>query len=670
MIPNTMDARLPVRNVSVIRLVGGILLVFCGCLLPFSLLNATNESSLNRIARLSQEAPRTPATVDALIDLAADYGRAKLDSSILALEEALRLADRLGDDEGELETLRQLTISTKNARRFDEAISYGLQGLRLSKKLGRPEIETALLNTMGTAFSRSQRPDSAVMYYYESLEKSLQRDDKEMVAKVYNNLGIFFTSAAHQSLPDAKKNFLKSYEIIQEGQDLNAQLRGLLNLGAVYGQLEEFDSAYYFLELGAEISRETKRERYLAQFLTNIAASKQVQERNDEALSLLKEVLVLKSVRNDPSYLVSIMVDIGVSLSEQKNYVESLSYYRRALEEVRLHQLKDYHIGMYGDMANIFEGMGRLDSAVLYLRRRDKAKEDYFNESKARAIEDANVKYETLVQEKKLLLTENERIAREQERNSAIAVSGLLGLFLILGYLAYQSKQRTNKRLSIKNEIIAKKESEKTLLLRELHHRVKNNLQLISSLLNLQAYRLQDKEAASAVKEGQARVEAMAMIHRQLYLKEEETKISLPDYLENMMQNLLYAFGAQNGKVKVEQEVEDLAIDADLAIPLGLIINELLTNSFKYAFRDTPKPVLTITAKVLPSGLLSVLVADNGPGISSDTDRKQSFGMEMVKSLAKQMKAHLEINHDEGFTVSLDIPFHTSVAPPTSPYHA
>ncbi|MEO0639702.1 MAG: sensor histidine kinase, partial [Bacteroidota bacterium] len=232
-----------------------------------------------------------------------------------------------------------------------------------------------------------------------------------------------------------------------------------------------------------------------------------------------------------------------------------------------------------------------------------------------------------------------------------------LVIILVAGGYVYLQKRRDNIQLSQQKQVIQRREREKALLLRELHHRVKNNLQLISSLLNLQAYQLDDEEAALAVKEGQTRVEAMAIIHRDLYLKNDQTQIAVHQYLPQIMDNVLSSFGALGRSVQTETKVDELEIEADLAIPLGLIVNELLTNSLKYAFSDHSNPQLRLRAHVLDEDTLYLEVADNGPGEKGlSSEQMPSFGSDMVQALAQQIDASLKIENTEGWRTELQIP--------------
>ena len=136
---------------------------------------------------------------------------------------------------------------------------------------------------------------------------------------------------------------------------------------------------------------------------------------------------------------------------------------------------------------------------------------------------------------------------------------------------------------------------EREVLLKEIHHRVKNNLQIISSLLNLQARFIKDKSAVDAVQEGRNRVKSMALIHQKLYQQDNIQGINMPEYIENLSRALLTSYKIKGDRITVDRKVDAIYLDIDTAIPLGLIINELLTNSLKYAFPENEKGELKIS---------------------------------------------------------------------------
>ncbi|MDA3878780.1 MAG: sensor histidine kinase [Prolixibacteraceae bacterium] len=235
--------------------------------------------------------------------------------------------------------------------------------------------------------------------------------------------------------------------------------------------------------------------------------------------------------------------------------------------------------------------------------------------------------------------------------------SGIV-VFLVLVFLLMRKNQRIsefNHRLNLQKQLLENSEKEKSLLLRELNHRVKNNLQMVSSLLNLQARQLDGHPAAEALKAGRYRVEALTLIHQKLYREDVETKIDLKEYVDELSNNLVMNFG-QNFQLNLE--LDSMLIKIDRAIPVGLIINELVTNALKYSGVKQVFPVLSIILKH-KDGKGIIIIKDNGEGLSDDFDftKTTSFGIKLVNSLVKQLNGTIEWDNQGGTTwnVSFDI---------------
>jgi PAS domain S-box-containing protein len=189
--------------------------------------------------------------------------------------------------------------------------------------------------------------------------------------------------------------------------------------------------------------------------------------------------------------------------------------------------------------------------------------------------------------------------------------------------------------------------AEKEVLLREIHHRVKNNLQIIVSLLHLQENTV-DKEVGDILKESEGRVKSMAIVHEKLYQSPNFTDIDFKQYIEKLVYEILYTYGIKIGTIEVQLDIEDININIDTAIPLGLIINELITNSVKYAFPQK-EGNLAIKLKSLPEQM-ELTIADDGIGIPKDFDLKNSetLGLQLVNNLVNQLDGELKLNRDEG----------------------
>ncbi len=190
---------------------------------------------------------------------------------------------------------------------------------------------------------------------------------------------------------------------------------------------------------------------------------------------------------------------------------------------------------------------------------------------------------------------------------------------------------------------------EKEMLIKEIHHRVKNNLLIISSLLELQSYYITDKADLDFFRESQTRADSMAIIHERLYQSTDLKKIDFGDYIFSLANDLLDVYAISPERIKLEIDAVDIMLDINTAIPLGLITNELITNSLKYAFPDNKKG--TITLKIYKTDdIFTFTVKDNGIGLPKDLDYKNSdtLGLELVNNLTEQIDGKLEFNTENG----------------------
>jgi PAS domain S-box-containing protein len=192
---------------------------------------------------------------------------------------------------------------------------------------------------------------------------------------------------------------------------------------------------------------------------------------------------------------------------------------------------------------------------------------------------------------------------------------------------------------------------EKEVMLKEIHHRVKNNMQIISSLINLQASGIKDKETEMMLKSSQNRIKSMAIIHERLYQSEDFTRVDLNEYVRSLTSHLLLTYGVDRKKVRFHTEIKDIFLDINRAVPCGLIINELLTNSLKHAFPNGKKGNIKIAVHHLEDQKTELLVSDNGVGIPEDMDvrKTDSLGMTLVKILSEdQLKGSLRLDKTKG----------------------
>ncbi len=261
---------------------------------------------------------------------------------------------------------------------------------------------------------------------------------------------------------------------------------------------------------------------------------------------------------------------------------------------------------------------------------------------------------------KEALSRENDLQTNQLAKKKQIAwlLTGGIGLLMLSAFSIFTLYQKQKK----KNIVIQKQAANLEILMKEIHHRVKNNMQIVSSLLDLQSISIKDQHASDAVKEGKNRVQSMALIHQNLYTEDNLKGIKAKQYINNLLQNLCDSYNISNDKIKIHSNIEDLNLDVDTMIPIGLILNELLTNAFKYAFPQDAVHNANTTG-VLEIALreenkqLQLSVKDNGPGFPLELDAKttKSFGLRMIRAFAQKLKAVVEIKNDNGASIKINI---------------
>jgi PAS domain S-box-containing protein len=228
--------------------------------------------------------------------------------------------------------------------------------------------------------------------------------------------------------------------------------------------------------------------------------------------------------------------------------------------------------------------------------------------------------------------------------------------------LAKKVKERTadleRTTVLLQDEIIFHQDSEKKIqasldekvvLLHEIHHRVKNNLQIIISLLNLQSRYIEDEQTQRLIRESQNRVRAMALVHEKLCSSTDISKIDLDDYIRFLGNNLFGFYGVKGKRIILITDIQDILVEINTAIPVGLIINELVSNTLKYAFPDGRKGEIFIAIK-REDHILSILIKENGIGIPEDLDWRnaKSLGLRLVISLVEQLQGTIELDRSAG----------------------
>ena len=319
-----------------------------------------------------------------------------------------------------------------------------------------------------------------------------------------------------------------------------------------------------------------------------------------------------------------------------KNYKAALPF---QLETVRL-QEKDSDLSNitenYLHLSEIYEHLGDYKSALVYQKKALIMRDSIASIKSDTAMSKMLTRFETKKKEETIVTQQHEISEQKKVQWMGAGIGILLIGLLVFSFISYRNRSRSNRLLAAKN-------AENELLLKEIHHRVKNNLEVVSSLLALQSAQIDDPNTKEAMQEGQNRVHSIGIVHQKLYQGTNLGAIEMKDYFLNLSESILDSFGAED-RIKIELAMEKLDVDIDTAVPLGLIVNELLTNTIKYAFPKGQNGNVLIKLEKKSNGILHLEVSDNGVG-KSGVVKGTGFGGQLISLLTKQLigKMHEEI---------------------------
>lgn len=355
--------------------------------------------------------------------------------------------------------------------------------------------------------------------------------------------------------------------------------------------------------------------------------------------------LQLSREANSPQGQMVAIANLGEVHLLKGNYTEALRY---QLKTIALQEKSGDNANLpenYRHASRIYEKLGNLSKALEFERKSRNMRDSVLNMQSDATISELRTKYET---EKKEATIASQTLKIDQQtliQELSIALILLLSVFAFFFYQNARSRKKINLAMG-------EKMAENELLLKEIHHRVKNNLEIISSLLALQSAQITDPNVKEAMLASQNRVQSIGIIHQKLYKNDTLSAIDMKDYLRNLSANILDTFDAQN-RIDLAYALDDLELDIETAVPIGLIVNELLTNAFKYAFPEKKNGQVKIELRKTDANLIRLAVADNGIGKQSLT-QGTGFGGQLIALLTKQLNGTLQEENQTGTRVQID----------------
>jgi len=578
-----------------------------------------------------------------------------------------------------------------------KAVKMHLQALTLSQGANDAGGIAFVYNNLGLLYSRFGQYYKALNYHQKTLGIRKQLNDMGGMAGSYNSIAV-----CYEKLGDAKKSFSiqsKALSIYEEIKDIDGIALVYSNMGVVYNQQGDLEKSRYYYQRSFDLRDSVDNKRGAMHSLANLGSAYLAEKKYEKAVELFNDCLDRLKELPEPGLKGNIYLNLGNVFENQHKLDSAKKYYFLSLDQHEAIMLNHGSIYSFINLASVHQQTGelvkardfgekglRLAEEINHLDGKQKIAEQLSKVYKELGQwELASKTYELFVNTRdSLKRKENQRATIQQEtqyayhkkalkdsleearrgeinqleidkRDAKLAEGRILNIALIVGIslvvilvlvlvVSNRRKQKLNATLAKQKEEIEKQDGEKELLLKEIHHRVKNNLQIITGLLELQSIEIDDEAFTSAMLEGQNRVKSMALIHEKLYQVDELATIDMLSYIEQLSRELASAYSVKHS-LKSNIECVNIQLDIDTAIPVGLILNELITNSWKYAFKERVEGELNVKILKTDDNTYKLTYSDDGPGLPDDLDLKsaKTLGMRLIKRLTQQLFG--EINY-------------------------
>jgi two-component sensor histidine kinase len=586
-------------------------------------------------------------------------------------------------DAQRLELLQQMT-NLAFEMNFETALAYAKRGVALSEKTGDKNWQPKFYEMQGRMHANLGQLDSASLFFDKAMSGYTANADQRGQASTK-----FKIAWVHNVKGELKEGLAVSLDALRIMEQLDDQkgIAGALDRVAwgLFKQ-EKFEESLNYAQRGIEVCRKNNFLTELPYLLQSAGYAAIGLKKHDQALAFFDEALALVRSQNMGLSTVADLENArGNALKKLGRHKEAMADYLSCLEhaqkanyaggistatanlgEINLlmgnyaaalpYQLKTIELQEqindlsnltenYGHASFIYEKLGDYESALRYERKARKMRDSTASVQSDAAMLELRTQYETEKKEATIALQDTKISQQRTVLWLSAGMAALLGLFAFSFYKNAIARKKSN-------ELLAAKNAENELLLKEIHHRVKNNLEVVSSLLALQSAQVSDPNIKDAMLEGQNRVQSIGIVHQKLYQGDNLAAVEMKDYFINLSDNILDTFGADD-RVTIECAMNQLELDIDTAVPLGLIVNEILTNALKYAFPDGRKGKIEINLEKKDDQTLRLKIADNGVG-KSGTPQGTGFGSQLVSLLSRQLGGEMHEEAQDGTVVWLD----------------
>lgn len=559
-------------------------------------------------------------------------------------EKAQFIFKKLGDNNNYITSTYNLCFAKDmqgTQKKYDEAEKLAKKTISELENKPNSDKIVDLYYYLATSYNNERKPNLVFFYLNKAIDIYRKINDDSGVFSCNRQLAyICLINNMHEKSIHLL-NQIPTHSIIFLNSSIQNKLRTHELYFTNYIKIKKFNKAlqhcntFYKIAKQHKIAEEIKIANiFFAEIYTNL-------KMYNKAFNCLKN---LDSQQNDDWETFQINKTKSQLYLQLKDYKKALYYGYKNLsinpkdvDNLKFIADTEYLLGNYKKSIDYLQK--HLDLKVEKLQR-EKDSQIYEYEAIYKLKEN-----EFALQKSKLETSKKENALQEQKQYTLLFLVISIALFFIFSLLIYnyKNKQKSNRLLASKNEellesnqLLSNSNKEKEILLREIHHRVKNNLQLVMSLLNIQAQDPQNISIEDFLEKGQSRIATMSLIHQNLYQTEHFTKINFQDYLENLVENIKHTFNRNN--VDFEINTNENSFDIDTAIPLGLIINELVCNALKHAFPENFKGKIQIEINKIENNTFLLQIGDNGIGTTKSIKNSKSIGLELVSLLIMQLK--------------------------------
>lgn len=533
--------------------------------------------------------------------------------------------------------------------KYDSARVYYLQSAEIRKN--RKDIigySNSLLN-IGATYYYEGLYNKALNYYVQSAHEKEKVKDLNGLSKIYNNIGLLYR--VQKKSDEALSYFRKSLNYKMQLNDTKGILNTYSNIGIIYLGENKCDSAIYYSEKAYRMSAEIESRFDIGSSLSNLGFAYLCAKEYKLADSYFNECLSFLEKLNDKHTLAFAYKGLGESQYYQKRYSEAIEALNKSYQIALGIKRKELLSEICKLQSQCYEKTANYKEEIIAYKKYIAYRDTVFSEDNNRQLNELAVSYETEKKEQNIKELSHQNELNKQQRNILIILSVAVLVILFLTYLNLRNKKHLNAVLDAQNKEVERSLREKEVLLREIHHRVKNNLQIINGLLELQESLHQNPDVKNVVSEAQGRIKTMAIIHEMLYQTESIANIRFTEYAQKLIDSIHRGFAHNNWKVEHNIVPSEIAFSIDTIIPLGLILNELVSNSYKYAFDESKQNKLTLRILKENEDTFQMIFSDNGIGINNENmwgGTSASFGLKLVKMLSRQLKGNVSYKYENG----------------------